>query len=94
MNNLLLLSAICSASAVVKTEVPTVDLKSTSACDKDVTKPDLSPDANLPGGGEDQKIPLQDSFKVSGPINGVCSSEFNSHPMVMKDPLDTETILG
>lgn len=90
MNNLLLLTAICSAKQVKQSDVAPVDLTTVDTLVEDL-KPVVTPNV---GGGEDQKIPLQDSFKVMGPINGVCSSEFNSHPMVMKDPLDTTKILG
>ena len=106
MNKILLLSAICSAKGVTQQDLtapvvttppvsdgttPTVD---TTQITPESTLPEPTTDDKIPGGGEDFKIPVQDSFKVMGPINGVCSSEFNSHPMVMKDPLDTQTILG
>lgn len=40
-----------------------------------------------------ESAPIVDIFKISGPVNGVCSSEFNSHPMAMKS-LDKDSIVG
>jgi hypothetical protein len=39
------------------------------------------------------QVPSEDVFSVQGPVMGVCSSEFNSHPMAFKD-LDSQAILG
>jgi hypothetical protein len=42
---------------------------------------------------EMEPVPTEDIFKISGPVNGVCSSEFNSHPLAIKN-IDKTSILG
>ena len=32
-----------------------------------------------------EQQPNEEIFKISGPVNGVCSSEFNSHPLAIRN---------
>ena len=40
-----------------------------------------------------EPMSTEDIFKISGPVNGVCSSEYNSHPLAIKN-IDKTSILG
>lgn len=40
-----------------------------------------------------EQLPNEEIFKISGPVNGVCSSEFNSHPLAIRN-IDSSALLG
>ena len=79
MNFLLLTAAVCAKDKLDQKSIvdPRAFISQESENDTEPFKMEL-----------DEEI-----FKVSGPVNGVCSSEYNSHPLAIRD-IDSSAILG
>ena len=89
MNFLLISAAVCSAKKVeqipVSGEPSPVTDEPSPVTDEPSPEPSScfeSPE-QFPVG--ESPIPTEDFFSVAGPVNGVCDSEYNSHPMAFKD---------
>lgn len=84
MNFLLLSAAVCA-----KLDQKSADISVENPADvPEVVSSPIDPPRSTP-----MDMSNQDIFTVSGPINGVCSSEFNSHPLAIQN-LDKTSILG
>ena len=87
MNFLLLSASICASKSVEqKTVLP---VEETPAVEGTVPEKEVETGATV----EEFDIPTPDQFKMMGAVNGVCSSQFNSHPLVMKD-VQGQDVLG
>ena len=88
MNFLLLsASAICSAKSVEQKEMIPVESSPVE------TSTEVVPVKETGAPVDSMMMETPVNFRVSGPVSGVCSSEYNSHPLVMKD-INPDDILG
>ena len=88
MNFLLLSASICASKSVEQKTVLPEETVTVIPADKTIQ--DEEKETGVPVEDFDT---IPDNFRFMGPVNGVCSSQFNSHPLVINNVV-SEDFLG
>ena len=89
MNFLLLSASICASKSVEqKTVLPAEETVTVIPSEETIPVEEIETGAPVE---EFNEVP--DNFRFMGPVNGVCSSQFNSHPLVIKNVV-SQDVLG